>query len=123
MRYICVSVQSITNDITNLLNSVESILPIIATYLALPPKETISISPEAPRLEPSPQVEAAKAKPPQHQPQAPQTMAKENLQTPEQPMQQPAMPRLRPEDLQQLLDNPLIKNLITNFIQNPPSAK
>jgi hypothetical protein len=35
------------------------------------------------------------------------------------PLQQPiAMPR--PEDIQQLLENPLVKNLLTNFIQNAP---
>lgn len=107
VREFCNSVQSITVDLNNLIGSVESILPLVTTYLAavqarnMPPEQQVAEPPidvVAPnRVEPV-------IEPPK--PAAAPTTA---------PMAPNAMPR--PEDIQQLLENPLVKNLLTNFIQ------
>lgn len=119
MRDLCSSVQSITNDITNLLNSVESILPIIATYLSAPPKETISISPETAKMNESHHETLNAANVPEQQ-RPVVTPQPAQPQTVQQPTNQQNAPRLRPEDIQKFLENPLVKNIITNFMQNPP---
>lgn len=126
MRDFCNNVQTITNDINNLLTSVESILPIVSTYLSLTPaKETIPVTPESPRLNgevipatspsaPQPQpMEQAAASPAQITTRPTQN---NNINMAAPPMSPGNMPKLRPEDIQQLLNNPLVKNLMTSFM-------
>ena len=97
MREFCSSIQGVTAEVNNLLSTIENILPIINTYLnASQARETIAISPAN---QPNP-ISAPIATIPNQTP-AP-TIAK-----------QP-----RPEDIQQLLENPLVKNLLSSFVQN-----
>lgn len=112
VREFCNSVQSITVDLNNLIGSVESILPLLTTYLTALQARNMPNEPQ--NAEPPIDVTASpREEEPQPQP-APQTPAAPAASaTP-----QPAMPR--PEDLQQLLENPLVKNLLTSFIQNTP---
>lgn len=100
MREFCSSIQGITAEINNLLTSVENFLPLINTYLnSVQPRETISITP--------PEQPAA----------AINKMQAEPIAT------APTLPKLRPEDIQQLLENPLVKNLLSSFVQNAAQAK
>ena len=130
MREFCSSVQSVTNDINNLLASIENILPIITTYLSLPtakepepvplnrpqyaepaalaadPAQASSTIPPAQQTAPT--IEAAPIPTAQAAPQPTVSPMPNN------PL--PSMPRLRPEDIQQLLTNPLVKNLMANIM-------
>ena len=129
MREFCSSVQSVTSDINNLLASIENILPIITTYLSLPAaKEPEPLPLNRPQFaEPAPlasandqhdsastpqqdvlYTESAQASLPQNAPQMASAAPMQNTM--------PPMPKLRPEDIQQLLSNPLVKNLMASFI-------
>lgn len=98
MREFCTSIQGITAEVNNLLTSIENFLPLINTYLnSIQPRETIAIaSDEAPKI-------------------VQNKIPAENAGiTPS-----PSIPKqLRPEDIQQLLENPLIKNLLNSFVQS-----
>lgn len=95
MREFCTSIQGITTEVNNLLSTIENFLPLLNTYLnATQTRETIAISPANP---PKPPCEAT----------IPVSTPSTNL--PRQP---------RPEDIQQLLENPLVKNLLSSFVQN-----
>lgn len=106
VREFCNSVQSITVDLNNLIGSVESILPLVTTYLAA--VQARNMPPEQPVAEPPIDVAAPSRVEPVIEPPRPAAPATA-------PMAPNAMPR--PEDIQQLLENPLVKNLLTNFIQ------
>ena len=90
LREFCNSIQSITIDLNHLLNSVENLLPLLTTYLATVQNKSNN--------QPLPLVEQEKAAP------VPQVTQAPNVPS--------------PEDMQQLLDNPLIKNILNSFIQN-----
>ena len=91
LREFCNSIQSITIDLNHLLNSVESLLPLLTAYLATVQNRN--------NTQPAPPViEQEKAAP------APQVA------------QAPNVPG--PEDIQQLLDNPLVKNILNSFMQS-----
>ncbi len=116
VREFCNSVQSITVDLNNLIGSVESILPLLTTYLTA--LQARNMPAEAQAAEPPIDVAAPNRveTPPQ---QASHTTAAPTAPTaPITPSQPAAMPR--PEDIQQLLENPLVKNLLTSFMQNAP---
>jgi len=101
MRSVCDNIQSVACELNQLLNSIEHLLPLLNTYL-LQPKETISITREEPnKVLPPSSVMAESAK-------------TENNSAPKQ---------LRAEDLQQLLENPLVKSLLTGVLQNNSSRK
>lgn len=120
MREFCSSVQSITNDINNLLVSIENILPIVATYLSLPPAK----DPDPAPLSSRPPAMAT-AEPTETTPmlQSPASNTLPSNCPPTNPATNNAMPKLRPEDIQQLLNNPLVKNLMANILpQQPPMA-
>lgn len=107
VREFCNSVQSITVDLNNLIGSVESILPLVTTYLAA--MQTRNMPPEHQAAEPPIDVTAPNRVEPVIEPQRPASA----------PAAAPIVPNAmpRPEDIQQLLENPLVKNLLTNFIQ------
>ena len=129
MRELCTSVQSVTNDINNLLTSIENILPIITTYLALPAvKEPEPMPVNRPQYnapaaiattnnfsEPSPLAQEAASHPESAYTQPPiaQTAAPQAVPANAMPNN---MPKLRPEDIQQLLNNPLVKNLMSSIM-------
>ena len=100
MREFCTSIQGITAEVNNLLSTIENFLPLLNTYLnANQTRETIAISP------------VNQSKPPYNS--APTTQPSASATNlPRQP---------RPEDIQQLLENPLVKNLLSSFVQNTAS--
>ena len=101
MREFCSSIQGITAEVNNLLTSIENFLPLINTYLnSIQPRETIAIS--------SPETENTA------QNKVPAANTGTNPTT---------LPKLRPEDIQQLLENPLVKNLLSSFVQNAALPK
>ena len=101
MREFCSSIQGITAEVNNLLTSIENFLPLINTYLnSIQPRETIAIS--------SPEAENTA------QNKVPAANTGTNPTT---------LPKLRPEDIQQLLENPLVKNLLSSFVQNAALPK
>lgn len=105
VREFCNNVQNITADLNHLIGSVENILPLLTTYLAA--IQARNLSAEQPSaMEPPIEVSA-----PEHPVQQPQPAAQQQTQ---------AAPMPRPEDIQQLLENPLVKNLLTSFMQNVP---
>ena len=120
LREFCNGVQNITVDLNNLIGSVESILPLLNVYIAALQTRTAPLEPSA--AEAPIEVTAAERQEPQAA-SAPQTVQQPNrpaapaapVQSAVQP-QTPPMPR--PEDLQQLLENPLVKNLMANFMKN-----
>ena len=139
LREFCNGVQNITADLNNLIGSVESILPLLTTYLSMlqartMPEQTIADTPidvpvperpaesqtsAAQPVQPAMQYHDAQAAQPIHSAQQ-AAMSQPAAATPSSapqstPMQQMPMPR--PEDLQQLLENPLVKNLMANFMQ------
>ncbi len=120
VREFCNSVQSITVDLNNLIGSVESILPLLTTYLTALQARNMPNEPQS--AEPpidvtaTNRVEEPQPQPAPHAPAAPTAPAAPAAAAT--PVQPSAMPR--PEDLQQLLENPLVKNLLTSFIQNAP---
>ena len=97
MREFCTSIQGITAEVNNILNAIENFLPLLNTYLnTAQTRETISISPANLPKQPS-----------------------ETISTPQTSPSSPTFPRQpRPEDIQQLLENPLVKNLLSSFVQN-----
>ena len=104
MRNFCDSIQLITTELNRLLNSIETILPLLNNCLAqsretiVLPQETITNLPSAS----APSV-----------PNIP-TQSKEPVSMPTQVQnKQP-----KPEDVQQLLENPLVKNMLNHFMQN-----
>lgn len=113
VREFCNSVQSITVDLNNLIGSVESILPLLTTYLTA--LQARSMPAEPPAAEPPIDVAA---------PNRPETPPQQTVcpAAPTAPAAAPAQPTAmpRPEDIQQLLENPLVKNLLTSFVQNAP---
>ena len=139
LREFCNGVQNITADLNNLIGSVESILPLLTTYLSMlqtrtMPEQTMADTPidvPVPDRPTEPQTSAAQPMPSpvQHpnasaeanpHPMQQAAMSQQTAATPSSgaqsvPMQQMPMPR--PEDLQQLLENPLVKNLMANFMQ------
>lgn len=133
MREFCNNVQNITTDLSNLLSSIENILPIVTTYLSVTqPRETIAVAPETPRL--SGQYEATLQNAMTASPKPTMPLQSNNYQRPQQnPPPAPTKPapviaenmpkQPRPEDIQQLLENPLVKNLLTSFMQNTSAKK
>lgn len=102
MREFCSSIQGITAEVNNLLTSIENFLPLINTYLnSIQPRETIAITPSEQSANPMPN----------------NTPKESGTPAPS------ALPKLRPEDIQQLLDNPLVKNLLTGFMQSAAQSK
>lgn len=101
IREFCTGIQSITIDLNNLLSSVESILPLLTTYLATVQAKN-SVPPEEEKKEKRPSIDVY--------PVQEATAA---------PAQQPKMPSMPgPEDIQQLLESPLVKNILASFMQN-----
>ena len=130
MRELCSSVQSVTSDINNLLASIENILPIITTYLSLPAAKEPDPLPlnrpqyaETAALTADPAQNASSAPPTQQTAPPAETAAISTAQAVPAPTANPmpnnampAMPKLKPEDIQQLLNNPLVKNLMANIM-------
>lgn len=106
MREFCDSVQSVTTDLSGLLASIENILPLISTCLSMvQAKDTIPViasmanAPATlPLTTPNTQLSHQSPKPPATRPES---------------GKQP-----RPEDIQQLLENPMVKNILASFMQN-----
>lgn len=116
VREFCNSVQSITVDLNNLIGSVESILPLLTTYLTA--LQARNMPADAQAAEPPIDVTAPHRVEAQPQQASHPTTAPTTPAAPVTPAQPAAMPR--PEDIQQLLENPLVKNLLTSFMQNAP---
>lgn len=117
MRDFCSNVQSITSDINNLLTSIETILPIIGTYLsATQAKETIPIPTSAPAVNEPVKQAYNLSQPKANQPTA--TAGNNNASNINNTRPDNALKQPRPEDLQQFLENPLVKNVLNNFMQN-----
>lgn len=115
MRQFCNNVQNITVDLNHLIGSVESMLPLLNTYLsALQNRNASQEMSLEPPIEVTAQSPVTKAVPPQHaasaaaQKPSPETMPPANGAV--------SMPR--PEDIQALLENPLVHNLLNGFMQN-----
>lgn len=102
VREFCNNVQSITVDLNNLIGSVERVLPLLTTYLTALQARNMTTEPT---INEQPPIDVAPASRPEPE-------------QPPRPAQTAATPTPRPEDLQQLLENPLVKNLLTSFIQN-----
>ena len=117
LREFCNGVQNITVDLNNLIGSVESILPLLNVYITALQTRTASLDSSATEVPievtaaERPEPQAVSVSQPAQQPNRPDTSS-----IPAQSSTQPQMPR--PEDLQQLLENPLVKNLMANFMQN-----
>lgn len=115
IREFCTNIQNITLDLNHLAGSVESMVPLLNLYLATLQSRNIGIEQN---LEPPIDVSA------------PNYMAREQRPEPPGQASQPAKPSTanlsapRPEDIQQLLENPLVRNLLNGFMQNsvPPNA-
>ena len=90
VRQLCNNVQNITVDLNNLMGSVESMVPLLNTYLTM-----LQSRNAIPEQEPEPPIEVPQA--------APAAISG-------------SMPR--PEDIQTLLENPLVRNLLTGFMQS-----
>ena len=112
VREFCNNVQNITMDLNQLINSVENILPLLTAYItalqtrnqtAEPVTVDTPIEVSAPNR---PEPEPVHSTQPAPQPARPNPSA--SVQAP---------PAPRPEDLQQLLENPLVKNLMANFMK------
>lgn len=154
VREFCNSVQSITVDLNNLIGSVESMVPLLNTYLAVLQSRN-AVQEQC--MEPPIDVTARECNPQNNaqnnaqsstlnysmkESYAKDDTAKEHIpkksaakecamQTNQAHMQGQAMPSQpqhntspmsppmpRPEDIQQLLENPLVQNLLTGFMQN-----
>lgn len=113
VREFCNNVQSITVDLNNLIGSVESILPLLTTYLTA--LQARNMPAEQPTAANEPPIEVTPVHRPEEQPMTP-TAPTAQTNTPTTPMNAPPIPR--PEDIQQLLENPLVKNLLNNFMHN-----
>ena len=112
-REFCNNVQSITVDLNNLIGSVESILPLLTTYLTA--LQARSMPAEQPPAATEPPIEVTAVHRPEEQPAAP-TAPTAQTTAPAAPINTPPIPR--PEDIQQLLENPLVKNLLNNFMHS-----
>lgn len=117
LREFCNGVQNITVDLNNLIGSVESILPLLNVYITALQTRTAPLETSATEAP----IEVTSAERPEPQAAcAPQTV--QQPAAPAAPVQSAAQPQTppmpRPEDLQQLLENPLVKNLMANFMKN-----
>ena len=90
VRQLCSNVQNITMDLNNLMGSVENMVPLLNTYLTAMQNRSATVT------EPEEPIEVVASQP------------NDTVSTP--------MPR--PEDMKALLENPLVHNLLTNFMQN-----
>ncbi len=145
VRQLCNNVQNITMDLNNLIGSVENMVPLLNTYLAVVQSRNAASEQE---LEPpidvtvrdcstgactihehTPQTQSTKE--PMMNDQTAQQTASSAQAQPQQPINNPSSnipngsasmtpPMPRPEDIQQLLENPLVRNLLTGFMQNGP---
>ncbi len=113
VREFCNSVQSITMDLNNLIGSVESMVPLLNTYLTLLQSRSAIAEQE---LEPPIEVSTRESTSTNHG-----CTAGQSSFAPSQPQQSPtsmSTPMPRPEDIQSLLENPLVRNLLNGFMQN-----
>lgn len=113
VREFCNNVQNITMDLNNLIGSVESMVPLLNTYLTVLQSRSAIAEQE---LDPPIEVTARESAPANHACTAGQSPFVQS-----QPQQNPATmtaPMLRPEDIQNLLENPLVRNLLNGFMQN-----
>lgn len=117
VRQLCNNVQSITADLNNLIGSVESMVPLLNTYLTvLQNRNTMQEQELDPPIEVGNQSTVTDV-----QEQASQSRPQPNIQDTSSAPQNnttSAIPKPRPEDIQQLLENPLVQNLLTGFMQN-----
>ena len=117
VREFCNNVQNITMDLNHLIGSVERIVPLLNTYLSMMQNRSISAEQE---LEPPIEMgsddfrmQCCNEKP-----------LKQNCETyaantvPIEPAAAKTAPMPRPEDIQALLENPLVRNLLNGFMQN-----
>lgn len=112
VRQLCNSVQNITVDLNNLVGSVESMVPLLNTYVTvLQSRNAIAEQDAEPPIEVSAKEsslqnrEPSAAFPPSSGAQS-HNSAAANAPVP------------RPEDIQALLENPLVRNLLNGFMQN-----
>ena len=110
VRELCSNVQHITSDLNQLISSIENILPLLTVYMtAIQTRSSDCIAADIPvRHCPEPQTFSNSH--PVSEPAAP-------IHIDPEPSSVPVPPMPRPEDLQQLLDNPLVKNLMQSFMQ------
>jgi len=106
MRDFCDNVQSITIELNRLLNSIETILPLINACLAQS-RETITLPQEnITKISSAPAASVSNVS------------AQGKIKEPASIATQAQSKQPKPEDIQQLLENPLIKNILNNFMQN-----
>lgn len=117
VRQLCNNVQNITADLNNLIGSVESMVPLLSTYLTVLQNRNAMQEQE---LEPPIEVERNAAKPTIQETttQAGTQQTVQDIPPAPQTNTTNTMPKPRPEDIQQLLENPLVQNLLTGFMQN-----
>lgn len=124
VRQLCSNVQNITVDLNNLIGSVESMLPLLNTYLTVMQSrcatQEAEIAPpidvtarECPgQMDSAPHCTEHTCPPPPKEhamPHAPSHSAASS---------NTAAPMPHPEDIQALLENPLVRNLLNGFMQN-----
>ena len=113
VREFCTGIQHITTDLNQLVSSIENILPLLTVYMTALQTRSIPLDsaiPDTPMdmpmrhtFEPQPvQTEKTSA------PSVPDSVPSADV---------PVPPMPGPEDIQQLLDNPLVKNLMNSFMQ------
>ncbi len=110
VRQLCSNVQNITMDLNNLMGSVESMVPLLNTYLTVLQNRNV-----IPEQELEPPIEVSVKDCPIQQKATP--IAKDCTQ-PSSVAPNMAAPMPRPEDMKALLENPLVRNLLTSFMQN-----
>ena len=121
VREFCNGVQHITVDLNHLVSSVESMLPLLTTYLSVLQNRNAMITQDAEPVIPSePVIESAQT---YTQTAAPTTNTSTSNSTSTHPQSisqsiqsMPPMPQL--EDIEQLLEHPLVHNLLNAMIQN-----
>ena len=123
VRQLCNNVQNITMDLNNLIGSVESMVPLLNTYLAVVQnRNTTQESEPEPAIDVTTQEYTAPnctaQRPPVKEPATTQNTVTNPSQQPIQNMNPATPPMPRPEDIQQLLENPLVRNLLVGFMQN-----
>ncbi len=100
VKELCTHIQHITTDLNQLASSVEHMLPLLTAYVsALQTRNSIAES-----------IPAAASKEPELYRPVPEVS--EKPETPAQPQMMPSA-----EDMQQLLNNPLVQNLMQSFMQ------
>ena len=111
VREFCNSVQHITVDLNQLIGSVENMVPLLNLYLTTMQNRSIAIEDD---LEPP--IDLPSCEPRKttvvNQPE-PTCQACHSSQQNHTAINPP-----KPEDIQQLLENPLVRNLLNGFIQN-----